>query len=81
MIADRIKQLVAECDQMTPPSGSDKTLWQEYQHALKQQLITAQAVATTLDVGERTGRFDKSTGDVEQLVGAGGGAQGFGRSG
>jgi hypothetical protein len=75
MIAERITQLVAQCDQLTPPSGSNTKLWSEYRHALQQQLIVAEAIATKLDVGETTGRFDRDTASVKEFAGVGGGSR------
>lgn len=79
MIAERITKLVAECDSIPTPSNVDEQLWRDYQHALKQHLISAAGVATLLDVGERTGRFDRTT--TSELVGAGGSSGFGGRSG
>src|SRR4051794_24835 len=81
MIAERITQLVAECDNIVPPdglSGTDLQAWTEYRHACKQQLILAAGVAKQLDVGERTGRFTHqgAYGNVDELVAVGGGGGG-----
>lgn len=74
MIAQRIQELVAECDTLTPPQGADQRLWSTYVHALQQQLLLAESVATKIDVGERTGRFNRQTATVQEFAGAGAGS-------